>query len=226
MRPSDSSRARRAAAMPLAAVAIAVTAAACGSAASSTSSPAAAASATSSSAAPATSASATASPSESMNEAAATIGNDCGMIPASGMGSMHGMSMDPVVVAVSHDPLTTTLAAEIKKADLTGALDSAKDITVFAPDNQAFAKLSAHDMSMMSGMAELGKILKYHVVSGTVTPAELAHGMTLTSLEGSPLKTSKMGSVYEVENAAVTCGNLHTANATVYIINTVLMPMH
>ncbi|SRR5713101_4998409 len=231
MRPSDSSRARRAAAMPLVAVAIAVTAAACASTASSsattsTSSPAAAASATSSSAAPATSASATASPSESMNEAAATIGNDCGMIPASGMGSMHGMSMDPVVVAASHNPLITTLAAEIKKAGLTGTLDSATDITVFAPDNEAFAKLSAHDMSMMSGMAELDKILKYHVVSGHVTPAELAHGMTLTSLEGSPLKTAKMGSVYEVENAAVTCGNLHTANATVYIINAVLMPMH
>jgi uncharacterized surface protein with fasciclin (FAS1) repeats len=228
MRPSDSSRARRATAMPLVAVAIAVTAAACASAtsSSSTSSPAAAASATSSSAASATSAGATASPSESMNEAAATIGNDCGMIPASGMGSMHGMSMDPVVVAASHNPLTTTLAAEIKKADLTSALDSAKGITVFAPDNQAFAKLSAHDMSMMSGMAELAKILKYHVVSGTVTPAELAHGMTLTSLEGSPLETAKMGSVYEVNNAAVTCGNLHTANATVYIINTVLMPMH
>ena len=231
MRPSDSSRARRAAALPLVAVAIAVTAAACASTASSsattsTSSPAAAASATSSSAAPATSASATASPSESMNEAAATIGNDCGMIPASGMGSMHGMSMDPVVVAASHNPLITTLAAEIKKAGLTGTLDSATDITVFAPDNEAFAKLSAHDMSMMSGMAELDKILKYHVVSGHVTPAELAHGMTLTSLEGSPLKTAKMGSVYEVENAAVTCGNLHTANATVYIINAVLMPMH
>jgi uncharacterized surface protein with fasciclin (FAS1) repeats len=231
MRPSDSRRARRATAMPLVAIALAVTAAACGSAASSTSSPAAAASATSSSpasasTAPATSASATASPSESMNEAAATIGNDCGMIPASGMGSMHGMSMDPVVVAASHNPLITTLAAEIKKADLTGTLDSAKDITVFAPDNEAFAKLSAHDMSMMSGMAELDKILKYHVVSGHVTPAELAHGMTLTTLEGSPLKTARMGSVYEVENAAVTCGNLHTANATVYIINTVLMPMH
>ncbi len=134
--------------------------------------------------------------------------------------------MDPVVVAASHNPLITTLAAEIKKAGLTGTLDSAKDITVFAPDNEAFAKLSAHDMSMMSGMAELDKILKYHVVSGHVTPAELAHGMTLTTLEGSPLTTAKTGSVYEVENAAVTCGNLHTANATVYIINTVLMPMH
>src|SRR5260370_5690942 len=148
------------------------------------------------------------------------------MIPASGMGSMQGMSRDPVVVAASHNRLIPTLAAEIKKAGLTGTLDSAKDITVFAPDNEAFANLSAHDMSMMSGMAELDKILKYHVVSGHVTPAELAHGMTLTTLEGSPLKTAKMGSVYEVETAAVTCGNLHTASASVYVISTVMMPLH
>jgi uncharacterized surface protein with fasciclin (FAS1) repeats len=50
--------------------------------------------------------------------------------------------------------------------------------------------------------------------------------MTLKTLEGSQLRTSKMGSTYEVNSAAITCGNLHTANATVYIINTVLMPMH
>ena len=81
-------------------------------------------------------------------------------------------------------------------------------------------------MSMMSSTAELAKILKYHVVSGSVTPAELARGMTLTTLEGGQLHVAKMGGTYEVNNAAVTCGNLHTANATVYIINTVLMPMH
>lgn len=161
-----------------------------------------------------------------MAEAAGTIGTDCGMIPATGVGSMHGMAMDPVVTAASHNPLITTLAAEIMKADLTATLNSAKDITVFAPDNQAFKNLTAHDMSMMSGMAELASILKYHVVSGRIAPDALAHGMTLTTLEGSPLKTARMGSVYEVGNATVTCGNLHAANATVYIISGVLMPPH
>ena len=203
------------------AAAVALTATACASTASSTSAAPPASSATT-----ATTPQAAASPSESMTETAGTIGTDCGMIPAAGMGSMHGMAMDPVVVAASHNPLITTLAAEIRKAGLASTLDSARDITVFAPDNQAFAKLTAHDMSMMSGMAELDKVLKYHVVSGSITPAELAHGMTLTTLEGSQLKTAKMGSVYEVNNAAVTCGNLHTANATVYIINKVLIPMH
>jgi len=195
--------------MPVIACALAVAAAACGSTTGAT---------------PASSNHATASPSASMTESAATIGTDCGMIPAAGMGSMHGMAMDPVVAAASHNPLITTLAAEAKKAGLAGTLNGAKGITVFAPDNAAFRKLTAHDMTMMSGTAELARILRYHVVRGQITPAELASGMTLTTLEGGQLKASKMGSTYEVNGAAITCGNLHTANATVYIINTVLMP--
>ena len=209
------------AALAMITAAVALTATACASAASSTSAAPPASSAT-----VATTPQAAASPSESMAETAGTIGTDCGMIPAAGMGSMHAMAMDPVVTAASHNPLITTLAAEIMKADLTATLNSAKSITVFAPDNQAFKNLTAHDMAMMSGMTELAKVLKYHVVTGRITPAELAHGMTLTTVEGSQLTTSRMGSVYEVNNADVTCGNLHAANATVYIINTVLMPAH
>ncbi len=100
-------------------------------------------------------------------------------------------------------------------------------ITVFAPANTAFRKLP-HSMTtgMMHNTTELAKILKYHVVSGHVTTAQLASGKPLTTLQGSTLKPSKMGAVYEVNNAAIICGNIHTANATVYIINKVLMPMH
>ena len=201
-------RARRVAGWPVIALALAATAA-CASATSSTTGPAAAASSHP-----------MASPSQSMTETTATIGMDCGMIPAAGMGSMHGMSMDPFVIAASHNPLITTLAEQIKKAGLTATFDSARNITVFAPDNQAFA----HDMTMRSGMADLARTLKYLVVSGHITPAQLASGMTLTTLEGSTLKTAKMGATYEVGNAAVTCGNLHTANATVYVIDAVPMP--
>jgi uncharacterized surface protein with fasciclin (FAS1) repeats len=199
-------------AIAAAAAALALTAAACGS-----------------SGTPAAAPSKSAHPSPSMTEppaAAGTIGTDCGMIPAAGMGSMHAMMTDPVVTAASHNPLITTLAAEVKKAGLTSTLDSMASITVFAPDNTAFKNLSAHDISMMSSTAELAKILKYHVVSGHITPADIARGMTLKTLEGSSLKPSKMGAVYEVNTADVTCGNLHTANATVYIINKVLIPMH
>ncbi len=198
-----------------AAAALALAVAACGS-----SSPGAApaASGTSSTHHPMASHSATA--------ASATFGSDCGMIPATGMGSLHGMSMDPVVTAASHDPLLTTLAREVKAAGLGGELNSMTAVTVFAPANTAFSKLSSHEMSMMHGRAELAKILKYHVVSGSITPAKLASGMTLKTLEGGALKAAKMGAVYEVNNAHVLCGNIRTANATVYIIDKVLVPMH
>jgi uncharacterized surface protein with fasciclin (FAS1) repeats len=156
----------------------------------------------------------------------ATFGSDCGMIPASGMGSLHGMSMDAVVTAASHNPLLATLAADIKTAGLAGDLNSMHVLTVFAPSDTAFKMLHGSQMSMLHSKAELAKVLKYHVVSGRVTPAELAHGMTLKTLEGDTLKTSKMGAVYEVNNAHVICGNIQTANATVYIIDKVLIPMH
>ena len=156
----------------------------------------------------------------------AQFGSDCGMIPATGMGSFHGMSMDPVATAASHNPLLTTFAGDIRAAGLTTDLNSMHAITVFAPANAAFASLPASDMTMLHSTAELTKILKYHIVNGHVTTAELASGSPLTTLEGSALRPSKMGSVYEVDNADVICGNIQTANATVYIINKVLRPMH
>jgi uncharacterized surface protein with fasciclin (FAS1) repeats len=156
----------------------------------------------------------------------ARFGSDCGMVPATGMGSFHGMAMDPVVTAASHNPLLTTLAKDIKTTGLAADLNSMHTITVFAPANTAFTKLPASAMTMMHSRTELTKILKYHVVNGNVTPAELASGMPLTTLEGSTLKPAKMGAVYEVNNADIICGNIHTANATVYVINKVLTPMH
>ena len=156
----------------------------------------------------------------------AQFGSDCGMIPASGVGSLHSMSTDPVLQAAAHNPLLTTFAADATTAGLASELDSMHAITVFAPANDAFSKLPASAMTMMHSRAELTKILKYHVVDGTITPAELASGKPLTTLEGSTLKPAKMGAVYEVNNASVICGNIHTANATVYVINKVLTPMH
>jgi uncharacterized surface protein with fasciclin (FAS1) repeats len=157
----------------------------------------------------------------------ARFGPDCGMVPSSGMGSFHGMSMDPVVTAAMHNPLLTSFAADVKTAGLTGDLNSSRPVTVFAPADSAFRKLPASQMTMMMhSPAELAKILKYHVVSGKVTPAELASGMAFKTLEGGSLKGAKMGSVYEVNNADVICGNIQTANATIYVINKVLTPMH
>src|SRR5690242_17285470 len=71
----------------------------------------------------------------------ARFGPDCGMVPATGMGSFHGMAMDPVVTAASHNPLLTSFAADVKAAGLVGDLNSMHSFTVFAPANIAFSKL-------------------------------------------------------------------------------------
>lgn len=202
-------------AVGLASTVVALTAAACGSATSATTP-----------AAPAASPSHHAMPSHHSMTESARFGSDCGMVPASGMGSFHGMSMDPVLTAASHNPLLTTFAHDAKAAGLTAQLNSMHAITVFAPANSAFAALSGSAMSMMHSPEELSKVLEYHVVNGHVTAAELASGMTLKTLEGDTLRAAKMGAVYEVNNADITCGNIQTANATVYVINKVLMPMH
>src|SRR5579859_415650 len=193
--------------------------AACGSSASST-----AAAPASSSSSPMASASSPMA-SSSAATAAKDFGPGCASVPASGAGSFTGMATAPVATAASANPLLSTLVTAVKKAGLVDTLNSASGITVFAPDNAAFAKLPAATLaSVLSNKAELTKILTYHVVSGRYTPAQLAAGTPLKTLEGATITPALMGSTYEVNSASVVCGNVQTANATVYIINTVLMP--
>jgi uncharacterized surface protein with fasciclin (FAS1) repeats len=156
---------------------------------------------------------------------AAPFGADCSMVPAAGMGSFHAMRAEPVLTAAAHNPLLTTFAAEAKKAGLTTRLNSAHGITVFAPENSAFAKLGHSAMMMLENPAELAQVLTYHVVAGHITTEQftMAHG--LRTLEGGVITPAKMGAVYEVNKADVICGGIATANATVYIINAVLVPM-
>jgi uncharacterized surface protein with fasciclin (FAS1) repeats len=135
------------------------------------------------------------------------------------------MATAPVATAASANPVLSTLVTAVKKAGLVDTLNSASNITVFAPDNAAFAKLPAATLTkVLADKAELTKILTYHVVSGRYTPAQLASGKALKTLEGATAKPAKMGSTYQVNDAHVVCGNVQTANATVYIIDTVLMP--
>src|ERR1700691_3823784 len=194
------------------AVSVAMGAAACSSGGTSTSAPPAA-----STSAPMASTSAPA--------AAADFGAGCSSVPRAGAGSFSGMPTAPVATAASANPVLSTLVTAVEKAGLVDTLNSASGITVFAPDNAAFAKIPAATLSkVLANKAELTKILTYHVVAGRYTPAQLAAGTPLKTLEGATVSPSMMGGTYEVNSADVVCGNVQTANATVYIINTVLMP--
>jgi uncharacterized surface protein with fasciclin (FAS1) repeats len=210
-------------AVSVVAAGLAVGAAACSSSGSSSSAAAPASSAMPSSAMPSS-----AMPSSSASAANASttdFGSGCASVPASGAGSFTGMATAPVATAASANPVLSTLVVAVKKAGLVDTLNSADGITVFAPDNSAFAKIPTSTLkSVLANKAELTKILTYHVVAGRVTPAELASGKALKTLEGSTVKPAMMGTTYTVNGASVVCGNVQTANATVYIIGSVLMP--
>jgi uncharacterized surface protein with fasciclin (FAS1) repeats len=187
-----------------------------GTSASSSSAPSAASSSMASS-------SASAMPSGSTSSA--DFGSGCASVPKSGAGSFTGMSTAPVATAASANPVLSTLVAAVKKAGLVDTLNSASNITVFAPANSAFAKIPASTLnSVLANKAELTKILTYHVAAGRYTPAELASGKAIKSLEGTAITPAMMNGTYSINGAHVVCGNVQTANATVYIIDTVLMP--
>ncbi|MFC9560319.1 fasciclin domain-containing protein [Agromyces sp. NPDC056965] len=144
-----------------------------------------------------------------------------------GPGSVVGMSTDPVAVAASNNPLLTTLVAAVSgqlnpDVDLVSTLNG-DEFTVFAPVDDAFAKIDAATIeSLKTDSATLSKILTYHVVPGQLSPDEVVG--TQTTVEGGTVEVTGSGDDLKVNDAAVVCGGVHTANATVYLIDSVLMP--
>ncbi|MFE3448960.1 fasciclin domain-containing protein [Nonomuraea sp. NPDC059194] len=152
------------------------------------------------------------------------FGPACSAVPAQGEGSFTGMADDPVATAAGHNPALATLVTAVKKAGLVDTLNSAEDVTVFAPTNDAFAAIPKETLDkVLADKAALTKILTYHVVKGKKAPADLADAKLVT-LQGGELTVTGSGEDYTVNGAKVVCGNVPTANATVYIIDKVLMP--
>ncbi|WP_406071655.1 fasciclin domain-containing protein [Streptomyces sp. NBC_01020] len=162
---------------------------------------------------------------DTSNMAGKPFGPACSSVPKSGAGSFNGMAQDPVATAASNNPDLSTLVTAVKKAGLVDTLNSAKNITVFAPTNEAFAKIPKAQLDkVLADKAMLTKILTYHVVGQKLTTKDLASG-TYPTLEKGKLMTAGSGSSYKVNDTAnVVCGNVPTANATVDIIDSVLMP--
>ncbi|MFJ9338694.1 fasciclin domain-containing protein [Streptomyces sp. NPDC101733] len=153
------------------------------------------------------------------------FGSACAGVPAEGAGSFDGMAKDPVATAASNNPALSTLVTAVKQAGLVDTLNNAKDITVFAPTNEAFAKIPKADLDkVLADKAMLTKILTYHVVGEKLTPKQLESG-SFDTLEKGKITTAGSGEAYKVNGTSnVVCGNVPTANATVYIVDTVLMP--
>ncbi|GAA2967386.1 fasciclin domain-containing protein [Actinokineospora diospyrosa] len=145
----------------------------------------------------------------------------------SGAGSVSGMAADPVAVAAGNNPLLTTLVAAVSgklnpKVNLVDTLNGS-EFTVFAPVDDAFKKIDAATIDKLkTDDALLTKILTYHVVAGQKSPDAIAG--TQTTVEKGTVEVTGSGNSLKVNNANVICGGVKTANATVYLIDSVLMP--
>ncbi|HMQ36110.1 MAG TPA: fasciclin domain-containing protein [Micropruina sp.] len=128
-----------------------------------------------------------------------------------------------MATAASNNPALSTLVSAVKKAGLVDNLNNATDITVFAPTNDAFGKLPKKDLdAVLADKAMLTEVLTNHVVSGRLSPDELAGEHE--TLAKTKLTVTGSGENFMVGKATVVCGNVQTANATVYIIDSVLLP--
>jgi len=145
----------------------------------------------------------------------------------SGGGSVTGMAADPVATAASNNPLLTTLVAAVSgklnpNVNLVSTLNGA-EFTVFAPVDDAFAKIDAATIEKLKTDTDLlTKILTYHVVPGQIAPDKIVGEQA--TVEKGMVNVTGSGDALKVNDANVICGGVHTANATVYLIDSVLMP--
>ncbi|WP_369830550.1 fasciclin domain-containing protein [Mycobacterium sp. 1245111.1] len=158
------------------------------------------------------------------------IGPGCADYAAShpnGPASVAGMAQDPVATAASNNPMLSTLTEALSgklnpQVNLVDTLNNGQ-YTVFAPTNDAFAKLPASTIDELKTNADkLKSILTFHVVQGQSSPAKV-DGMHKT-LQGAEVSVTGQGNGLKVNDAGLVCGGVHTANATVYMIDTVLVP--
>ena len=133
---------------------------------------------------------------------------------------------DIVDVAVSAGQFGT-LAAALEAADLVSTLKSDGPFTVFAPTDEAFAKLPAGTVEHLlkpENRDQLTAILTYHVVPGKVTAAEVVELDSATTVNGADIKIRTNDEVVSVNDARVIATDIGASNGVIHIIDTVILP--
>lgn len=147
--------------------------------------------------------------------------------PDGSLGSAPTAPPPPVSVALSSHPelsaISAALSGDLNPAvNLVGTLDGGQ-FTVFAPANNAFSRLPPEAIgSLRADAAALTRLLTYHVVPGRFSTADI--GGTQQTLQGGDLSVTGPPDRLWVNDALVLCGGITTANATIYLIDTVLTP--
>lgn len=161
---------------------------------------------------------------DAMAETTGAFGPGCAAVPADGAGSFAGMAADPAATAAGNNPELSTLVTAVGIAGLGDTLNGDGPFTIFAPTNDAFAAIDPATLEMVLADTELlTTILTYHVIAGESLDADaLAAAGSADTFEGGTLTFGSDGTT--VNNATAVCSNVATANATVHIIDQVLLP--
>jgi uncharacterized surface protein with fasciclin (FAS1) repeats len=158
--------------------------------------------------------------------AAPTLFAHCG---GCGVGEEHShaseASTGDIVAVASSAGDFNTLVAAVKAAGLVETLQSDGPFTVFAPNDEAFAKLPKGTVeNLLANPAELKKILLYHVVPGKVTAAEVVKLDDAKTAEGSDVRIKVKGSSVMVDNATVIATDVMASNGVIHVIDAVILP--
>lgn len=161
-------------------------------------------------------------------EALAPSGPLCEAVPADGDGSFDGMTDDPAATAASNNPALSTLVTAVGEAGLVDTLNSDGPFTIFAPANPAFEEFSQEELdALLADTDTLTSVLTLHVVPGEkLSSADLAEMDSVPTVNGADItiEAAEDGSIMVNGQASVGCADVSTANATVHIIDGVLMP--
>ncbi len=155
------------------------------------------------------------------------MGVACSSVPAEGEGSFAGMADDTAATAASNNPLLSTLVTAVTEAELVDTLNSDGPFTIFAPTNDAFAAIPEADLAaILADKDMLTSILTFHVVAGEkMSAADLIEAGSATTVNGAELTFTADGDALAVNGSASSlCMDVPTANATVHIIDQVLVP--
>ncbi len=143
-------------------------------------------------------------------------------------GTLEGMTDDPVATAASNNPVLTTLVAAVGAAGLGDTLNGAEALTVFAPTDCAFAAFdpATLEAAMADPSGLLTTVLGFHVIPERLSMADLSGKTELTTFTGEVLPIMVEGDTISLNGgaSAVVVGEIMTANATVYLIDNVMVP--
>jgi uncharacterized surface protein with fasciclin (FAS1) repeats len=129
---------------------------------------------------------------------------------------------DIVDIAVSAGSFETLVTA-VKAANLVDTLKSPGPFTVFAPNDEAFAKLPPGTIqTLVQNIPQLTRILCYHVVPGKLMKADLEKVDSVVSVEGSPIKID-CSDGFEVKNATVVAADIEADNGVIHVLDNVIL---